>query len=161
MASACHLCPIVINMGLCRQSAVKTASRNSIVRNRVVPCDSDRSLFMFGSPCISNHVCIINHTMLCFFSFIALPRLYMFRYGDSLRAGGPGIESRWGSRFSAPVQTGPGAHPASSTVGTGSFPGVKRPERDVDHPPSSSAEDKERIKLYIYSPSGPSWPVLG
>ena len=29
---------------------------------------------------------------------------------------GPGIESRWGgARFSAPVQTGPGAHPASCT----------------------------------------------
>ena len=38
---------------------------------------------------------------------------------------GPMIESRWGARFSAPVQTGPGAHPASSTMGTGSFPGVK------------------------------------
>ena len=25
----------------------------------------------------------------------------------------PGIESWWGARFSAPVQTGPGAHPAS------------------------------------------------
>ena len=39
---------------------------------------------------------------------------------------GPGIESRWGgARFSAPAQTGPGAHPASDTIGTGSFPGVK------------------------------------
>ena len=38
---------------------------------------------------------------------------------------GPGIESRWGARFSAPVQTGPRAHPASCTMGTGSFPGVK------------------------------------
>jgi len=38
---------------------------------------------------------------------------------------GPGIESRWGARFSAPVQTGSGAHPASCTMGTGSFPGVK------------------------------------
>jgi hypothetical protein len=39
---------------------------------------------------------------------------------------GPGIESRWGGvRFSAPVQTGPGAHPASCTTGTGSFPVVK------------------------------------
>ena len=28
-------------------------------------------------------------------------------------------------RFSAPVQTGPGAHPASCTMGTGSFSGVK------------------------------------
>ena len=38
---------------------------------------------------------------------------------------GPGIESRWGGRFSAPVQTGPGAHPAPCTMGIGSFPGVK------------------------------------
>jgi hypothetical protein len=38
---------------------------------------------------------------------------------------GPGIEIRWGARFSAPVQTGPGAHPASGTMRTGSFPGVK------------------------------------
>jgi hypothetical protein len=30
-----------------------------------------------------------------------------------------------GARFSAPVQTGPGAHPASCTMATGSFPGVK------------------------------------
>jgi hypothetical protein len=38
--------------------------------------------------------------------------------------GGPGSNSV-GARFSAPVQTGPGAHPASFTMGTGSFPGVK------------------------------------
>jgi len=30
-----------------------------------------------------------------------------------------------GARFSAPVQTGPGAHPAYCTMGTGSFSGVK------------------------------------
>jgi len=30
-----------------------------------------------------------------------------------------------GARFSAPVQTGPGAHPASCIMGTGSFPGIK------------------------------------
>jgi len=28
-------------------------------------------------------------------------------------------------RFSAPVQTGPEAHPASCTLGTGSFPGLR------------------------------------
>jgi hypothetical protein len=38
---------------------------------------------------------------------------------------GPGIESRLGARFSAPVHTGPGAHPASCTRGIGSFPGVE------------------------------------
>ena len=38
---------------------------------------------------------------------------------------GPGIESQWETRFSALIQTGPGAHPAFCTMGTGSFPGVK------------------------------------
>jgi len=65
-----------------------------------------------------------------------------------------------GARFSAPVQTGTGAHPASYKMGTGSFMGVKRLGRGVDHPPPSSAEVKERVELYCYSPSGPSWPVL-
>ena len=41
------------------------------------------------------------------------------------------------------------------------FQGVKRPEHGADHPPPSSAEVKERVELYFYSPSGPSWPVLG
>jgi len=43
---------------------------------------------------------------------------------------GLGIESRWKAIFSATVQTGPGAHRASCTMGTGSFPGVKS-GRDV------------------------------
>ena len=38
---------------------------------------------------------------------------------------GPGIESQCGARFSAPVQAGPEAHPASCTMGTGSFLGVR------------------------------------
>jgi len=39
------------------------------------------------------------------------------------------------ARFSAPVQTGPGTHPASYTMGTRSLPGVKQPGHGVDHPP--------------------------
>ena len=65
------------------------------------------------------------------------------------------------ARFSAPVQTGPGVYPASYTMGTGCFTGVKRPGRGVDHPPASSAEVEGRVELYICSPSGLSWPVLG
>ena len=41
------------------------------------------------------------------------------------------------------------------------FPGIKRPGRGVEHPPSSSVRVKERVQLQLYSPSGPSWPVLG
>jgi len=55
-------------------------------------------------------------------------------------------------RISAPVQTGPGTHPASYTMGTGSIPGGKRPVRGVDHPPAWSADVKKRVELYFYSP---------
>jgi len=46
-----------------------------------------------------------------------------------------GIESWWGARFSAPVQTICEAHAASYTMGTGSFPGVKGLGHGIDHPP--------------------------
>jgi hypothetical protein len=70
------------------------------------------------------------------------------------------IDSRWGRDFSAHFQTVPGVHLASYTMDNGYFPGVKRPGRGVDHPPPSSAEVKERIKLYLDPPSGFLWPVL-
>ena len=83
------------------------------------------------------------------------------RYSDSLRAGRAGDRIPVGAGFSAPVQTGPGTHPASCTMGTESFQGVKRPGRGANHTLPSSAEGKERAELYLYSPSVPSWPVLG
>ena len=43
------------------------------------------------------------------------------RYNDSLRAGRSEDRVRVGARFSAPVQTGRGAHPASYTMDTGSL----------------------------------------
>ena len=47
------------------------------------------------------------------------------RYRDWLRAGRARDRIPVRERFSAPVQTGPGVHPASCTMGTESFPGVK------------------------------------
>ena len=37
--------------------------------------------------------------------------------------------------FSAPVQTAPGNRLPFYTMGTGSLPGVKPPERGLNHPP--------------------------
>jgi len=65
------------------------------------------------------------------------------------------------ARFSAPVQTGPESHPASYTMVTGSFLGLKRPGRGVDQTPPSSPMVKERVGLYLCSLSGSSWPLLG
>jgi hypothetical protein len=51
------------------------------------------------------------------------------------------------------VQNGFGAHAASCPMGTrGSFPGVKRPAREADHSPPSSAEVKEWVELYTHPP---------
>jgi hypothetical protein len=74
---------------------------------------------------------------------------------------GPGIESRWGRHFPHPSTPTLGPTQPSYTMGTESFPEVKRPGRGVDHPPPSSAEVQERVQLYLYSTSGPSWPVIG
>jgi len=64
--------------------------------------------------------------------------------GTATRLGldGPGIESQ-GERFSAPFQTGTETHPASYGMGTGSFLGVKWPERGVDHPPQLASRLKK------------------
>jgi hypothetical protein len=35
--------------------------------------------------------------------------------------------------------------------------GVKRPGRETDHSPPSSAEVKECVELYLHSPNTPSW----
>jgi hypothetical protein len=80
-----------------------------------------------------------------------------------------GIELRyglddWGSRVRFPAgagnvslhhrfQNGSGAHPASYPMGTrDSLLGVKRPEHKADYSPPSSAEVKEWVELYLYSP---------
>ena len=42
-----------------------------------------------------------------------------------------------------------------------SFSRVRRPGRGVNQPPPSRAEVEEGVELYVYSPFGPSWLVLG
>jgi hypothetical protein len=41
------------------------------------------------------------------------------------------------------------------------FPAVKLTGRGVDHPPHLAPRLKKRVELHLYSPSGPSWSVLG
>ena len=74
--------------------------------------------------------CIPNGTasMLCYkkliyfhFSLIVWSRDSSVSIATCYRLDGPGIESQWGVKFSAPVQTGSEAHPTSCTMGTGSL----------------------------------------
>jgi len=88
-----------------------------------------------------------------FFLWYVVPKLRPGWYRDLIR-----VEER----FSVPIQIGPGPHPTSCDTGyLVSFSGVKRPECGLGHPSPPSAEVKERVQLYLYSPSRPSWPVLG
>jgi hypothetical protein len=73
---------------------------------------------------------------------------------------GPKIDPD-GARFSAPVQTGPAAHPASYTMGTGSFPGVKRPGRVVDHPPHLASRLRKEKRYTSTPPLGLRGLFLG
>ena len=47
----------------------------------------------------------------------------------------PGSNPGGEAKFFPTVKTGPGAHPNFYIMDAGPFQGVKRPERDVDHPP--------------------------
>ena len=68
------------------------------------------------------------------------------RYG----LGGPRIEPRWWQDFSHPFR--PALGPTQLLYnGFGlTFPGVKQLGRDVEHPPPSIAEVKERVDLYLW-----------
>jgi hypothetical protein len=66
------------------------------------------------------------------------------KYKKKIPVGGSGGGRR--TIFSAPVLNPPSPY----KMGTGSFPGVKRPTRRVNHPLPSSSEVKERVELYLY-----------
>jgi hypothetical protein len=58
-----------------------------------------------------------------------------------------------GARFSAPVHIGPGTHPASCVMGTGSFPGVESGRGVTLTPyPLLVPRSKNRVQLYLYCP---------
>jgi len=64
---------------------------------------------------------LILNVMIVFFTNLMYK---LFIWIHLLYSSQSGIESRRGRDF-PPVQIGPGAHPASRKIGTGSFPGVK------------------------------------
>jgi hypothetical protein len=64
--------------------------------------------------------------------------------------------------FFVPVQSGPGAHPASCTMGAGSFPGVKPSGCGASHtPPPLLVPRVTKGYSYTSTPPGLEWPVLG
>jgi hypothetical protein len=66
--------------------------------------------------------------------------------GQKVRVSNPGD-----ARFSAPAQSGPGAHRTSCTEGFGSFLDVTWLGRGFNQSPISSTDVQIRVELYLYS----------
>jgi hypothetical protein len=79
------------------------------------------------------------------------------RYPSPQRAGRSRSRSPMGVKFSAPVQIGPGTHPASVQWVQSPFPEGKAAGTWFLTTPSADV----RVQLHVYSSSKPSWPVLG
>jgi hypothetical protein len=72
--------------------------------------------------------------------------------GTAYGLDGRGIEFRWGEIFRT-CPDRPWGPPSLLHNGYRVFPGGKvRPGRDADPSPPSSAEVKNRVELYLYSP---------
>jgi hypothetical protein len=88
---------------LCAPAVAPNTDRtpmNIATESEETDMSAGRILFAYTKTCIQN-ICVYQQ----------------LNYGQD----GSGIESRLGARFYTPIQTGPGAHPASYKMGTGSF----------------------------------------
>jgi hypothetical protein len=73
---------------------------------------------------------------------------------------GPGIESRWGRDFPHPSRPALGPTQPPIQLLTSLFPGDKAAGALCCPPTPYCPEVKGRVELYLYYPSGPSWPVI-
>jgi hypothetical protein len=121
-------------------------------------CQQSAALFLCGS-----------HNIQLFYPYLALNvdlyrtngAGYLSRYSDWLRTGRSGDRIPVGGEIFRNFQSGPEAHPASCTMGTRSFQGVKRPGRGADHPPPCSTEAKKEYSYTSTHPLGYCRPVTG
>ena len=131
-----------------------------LIHRRASTCETAEfavDLFVSPTPLLSRHV-------------VKIRRRQSKRTWDGIAQSVQRLATSWTVRGSKPGRgeifrtrpDRPGAHSAIYTMGTGSLSrGIKQPGRGVTHQPPSSADVKERVELYLYSPSGPSWPVPG
>ena len=127
------------------------------------------SYFLFQIPlflCV--FLCFFSVTVYYFFCLISFPLFILsvsrdISVGIAIRYGldGPGVESRSGEIFRTRPHRLCGPSSLLCNACRVSFSELKRSGRGVNHPHPSSAEVKETVELYFYSPSGPSCPVLG
>ena len=132
---------------------------------RFTSCEMTWAVWIYGWVKLRVHLDIIpsrNRSPICQSHYIdwgaeIVQLVQRLRYGLD----GPVIESRWRRDFPHPER--PWGPPSPLCNGYRVFPGGKAAGawRWPSTPPQSSAEAEGRVEVYICSPSGPSWPVLG
>jgi hypothetical protein len=150
-----------------RTVSIHPEDRGSLSPNRQRGVTTHKTAIAFVVVFLSSFLCRLPH--LLYFILLCLPPCYecssVLVQSDTVGAGssvGIATELRAGrfgnripvvARFSVPAQTGPGAHSASCTMGTGVFPGVES-GRDVTLAPHPllMPRSKNRVELYLYSP---------
>jgi hypothetical protein len=121
---------------------------------RKIDCD-DRKWMELTQDCVTGASVFCCHSVTLFIRTHIRDGSVGIATGNGLNDRGSEFESRKGQEFPLlhVVQTGSGAHPASYTMGNGALcPGLKRPGREADHSPSTSAEVK---KMWIYTSTPP------
>jgi hypothetical protein len=104
--------------------------------------------------------CVLNACIVWFYSYIFMGRDSPVDMVTFYGLDGPGIKPWWGKIFCARPDR-PCGPPSLLYNEYWVFPrGKKAPGGDWS-PTPSSAKVKEGVEPYLYSPSGPSWPVLG
>jgi len=74
---------------------------------------------------------------------------------------GPGFKIPWGEIFPNHADWPQGSPSLLYNGYQVYFPWVKQSGHGADHSPSSGFEVEERVELYLYPPSVPSWHVVG
>ena len=162
-------------MGICVTQQLLPVLKHSSLTSKVgFKCSRGRCIWDWYFPLISRAIkqVLTSHRAHTFsFLFLQFLTPQVSRYGNWTVEGGSrdsvvDIATRYGSNSGGceiflVCPDRPWGPPSILYNGYRVCTGGKQTGRGVDHPPSSSAEVKERVELYLYSTSGPTWPVLG